>query len=129
MNRWAEYKSGTLTPPAVVQHDQVGSEHLIWVWTGAAIIGPLSRRSFDEPQAVADALASVSMQSEKPVTVEDELRAKLEEKEAVIVSLQVEKAELAVMLDAKVAEIDDLKARVEPVEVGEIDLGGKVEKK
>jgi hypothetical protein len=48
MNRWAEYNAGTLTPPAVVQHDQIGDEHLIWVWDGARIRGPFSRATYDE---------------------------------------------------------------------------------
>jgi hypothetical protein len=48
INRWAQYTAGTLTPPAVVQQDQVGSEYLIWVWDGKQIDGPLSRTSFDE---------------------------------------------------------------------------------
>lgn len=54
INRWAEYNAGTLTPPAVVQQDQIGSEYLIWVWNGTAIEGPLSRSSFDETAFVAE---------------------------------------------------------------------------
>lgn len=34
MDRWDEYNDGALTPPAIVQHDVVGGEHLIWGWTG-----------------------------------------------------------------------------------------------
>jgi hypothetical protein len=53
INRWAEYNAGTLTAPAIVQQDQVGSEYLIWVWTGTQIEGPLSRSSFDETAFMA----------------------------------------------------------------------------
>lgn len=56
-DRWAEYQAGTLTPPVVVQHDQLGSEHLIWVWTGTQIMGPFSRPSYDETAIVAQAVA------------------------------------------------------------------------
>jgi len=54
INRWAEYTAGTLTPPAIVQQDQVGSEYLIWVWDGTQIEGPMSRRSFDETAFLAE---------------------------------------------------------------------------
>ena len=47
-NKWREYEAGTLTPPAIVQHDYDGTEHLIWVWTGTQIVGPLSRNTYDE---------------------------------------------------------------------------------
>ena len=54
VNRWAEYNAGTLTPPAIVQQDQVGSEYLIWIWTGTQIEGPMSRSNFDETAFMAD---------------------------------------------------------------------------
>ncbi len=54
INRWAEYNAGTLTPPAVVQQDQVGTEYLIWVWTGTQIEGPISRSNFNEAAFRAD---------------------------------------------------------------------------
>jgi hypothetical protein len=47
MNRWHEYEAGTLTPPVIVQHDEVNGEHLVWVWTGKAIRGPVSRREWN----------------------------------------------------------------------------------
>jgi len=48
MNRWAEYRAGTLTPPVVVQHDVDGADHLIWVYTTAGIKGPYKRTTYDE---------------------------------------------------------------------------------
>jgi hypothetical protein len=53
INRWAEYDAGTLTPPVVVQQDQVGGEYLVWLWTGTSIEGPMSRTSFDEAAFIA----------------------------------------------------------------------------
>lgn len=64
MDRWAEYDAGTLTPPAVVQHDEVAGEHLIWVYTGHAIVGPLSRRTYDEPAIVAEVIAALEAEEE-----------------------------------------------------------------
>lgn len=56
MERWKEYDAGTLMPPCVVQHDQVGTEHLIWVWDGERIQGPFSRTSDDEAGCIAAAV-------------------------------------------------------------------------
>lgn len=53
MDRWREYEAGTLTPPCVVQHDCVNGEHLIWVWDGITIHGPLSRPEYDEASCIA----------------------------------------------------------------------------
>lgn len=59
MNRWEEYKAGTLTPPCVVQHDEVGGHHLIWVWWGGTeILGPYSRTAYDETKLFAHITAS-----------------------------------------------------------------------
>ena len=59
MNRWAEYKAGTLTPPVVVQHDEVAGEHLIWVYASAqdGILGPYSRRTYDETATLGEIVA------------------------------------------------------------------------
>ena len=58
MNRWEEYKAGTLTPPCVVQHDEIGGHYLIWVWTGdKEILGPYSRASYNEPELFAQIAA------------------------------------------------------------------------
>ena len=54
INRWAEYNAHTLTPPAVVQQDQIGSEYLIWVWNNTLIEGPMSRTSFEESAFLAE---------------------------------------------------------------------------
>ena len=50
VNRWNDYNIGKLTPPAIVQHDIIGKEHLIWVWTGKEIVGPLSRTEYNEEE-------------------------------------------------------------------------------
>lgn len=55
MHRWPEYDAGTLVPPAVVQHDEVNGEHLVWVWTGEKIVGPLSRKVYDEAEVLETA--------------------------------------------------------------------------
>jgi len=61
MDRWEEYNGGKLTTPAVVQHDIVGAEHLIWVCVdGKTIIGPLSRAEYDEAGVVSDAIQIAS---------------------------------------------------------------------
>lgn len=59
MERWREYEAGTLTPPCVVQHDILGSDHLIWVWHGAGIVGPVVRPVYDEAAVCAEVLASL----------------------------------------------------------------------
>lgn len=64
MNRWAEYNAGTLTPPAVVQHDEVSGEHLVWVYTGHAVVGPVSRRAYDENAIVAEVIAMLEAAEE-----------------------------------------------------------------
>lgn len=107
-DKWAEYRAGTLVPPAVVQHDEVNGEHLIWVWTGENIVGPMSRRGFDEAQAIADALVvvgtvSVEAVSVETVSVEEDLYLLLARKEVEINSLKAEVAR-------KGAEISDFKA-------------------
>lgn len=66
-NRWREYEAGTLTPPAIIQHDEQNREHLIWVWTGTQIIGPLSRREYNEQNIIDTAVASAQIeQIEEP---------------------------------------------------------------
>lgn len=65
MNRWAEYRAGTLIPPAIVQHDQIGDEHLIWVYAASGIVGPYSRRSYDEATTLAEIVESLTSAEEK----------------------------------------------------------------
>jgi len=48
MDRWKEYDAKTLTPPCVVQHDVIGKEHLIWVWDGMTIHGPMSQENEED---------------------------------------------------------------------------------
>lgn len=64
MNRWPEYNAGTLTPPAVVQHDQIGEEHLIWVYTAGGISGPYSRRSYAEVTTLAEIVEALAAAEE-----------------------------------------------------------------
>lgn len=64
MNRWAEYRAGTLTPPAVVQHDQTGDEHLIWVYAAGGIVGPYSRSHYDEATTLAEIVESLTSAEE-----------------------------------------------------------------
>ena len=68
INKWREYEAGTLIPPVVVQHDYDGTEHLVWVWTGTRIIGPLSRNVFDE----TDIMNAVLVLEQTSQTVGDE---------------------------------------------------------
>lgn len=68
MQRWVEYDAGTLTPPCVIQHDIVRNEHLIWVWDGTAIHGPLSRPSYDEASVCAEVVSMSA--AEVPVVPE-----------------------------------------------------------
>jgi len=67
MERWQEYKDGKLTPPAIIQHDVVGKENLIWVWTGDAIIGPLSRLDYDEAAILQDVATIIAEMEIVPV--------------------------------------------------------------
>ena len=68
MNRWKEYDAGKLTPPCVVQHDQIRDEHLVWVWDGEKIHGPISRTSFDEKEVFAT-VEAIKQMAEMPVEV------------------------------------------------------------
>jgi hypothetical protein len=89
INRWKEYDAGTLTPPCVVQHDVLGKENLIWVWTGTEIKS-FSRDTFDEESILADAMivAETVVIDPKDVIIE-ELQTKvatLESEKAVLIS-------------------------------------------
>lgn len=69
-NRWKEYDAKTLTPPCVVQHDVVGEEHLVWVWTGKNIL-QASRTIYNEAEIISDMVASEIIQTE-PYEIECE---------------------------------------------------------
>lgn len=62
MNRWPDYNAGTLTLPAIVQHDTMPTgEHLVWVAVAQGVIaGPYSRTSYDEASVIVDAVASAA---------------------------------------------------------------------
>jgi hypothetical protein len=70
MNRWNELNSGELEPPAILQHDVIGTEHLIWVWTGEKIIGPLSRNKYDEAAIFADIETIMQEEQNLPIGAE-----------------------------------------------------------
>lgn len=67
INKWREYEAGILTPPAIIQHDYDGVEHLVWVWTGTRIVGPISRTIYDE-----NAIIETAITSEQTPQIEDE---------------------------------------------------------
>jgi hypothetical protein len=60
MNRWEEYRAGTLTPPAVVQHDHLPNEHLVWIWDGEKVRGAFYREEYDEAAILADVQAMIA---------------------------------------------------------------------
>jgi hypothetical protein len=93
MDRWADYRAGRLTPPCVVQHDVVSRVHLVWVWTGAEIVGPLARASFDAAAVLRDATSI--RERATPVQMVDE-------RDAEIVALRAERA----VLVARVAQLE-----------------------
>ena len=66
LNRWREYESATLTPPTIIQHDEQNGEHLVWVWTGTQIVGPLSRMEYNE-QDILD----TAVNSTQPAQIEE----------------------------------------------------------
>lgn len=66
MDRWAEFKAGTLPANSVIQHDTLYAgtgreEHLIWFYTGTRIYGPFSRSMFDASveASIASLVASI----------------------------------------------------------------------
>ena len=58
INKWNEYNAETLTPPCVVQCDHNADEYLIWIWTGAKILGPISRSEYNESRVVDEVMES-----------------------------------------------------------------------
>lgn len=72
-NRWKEYDAKTLPLPAVVQHDETADgAHEVWVATSAGVLGPLTRRVFDENAVIAEVVAlSVPPAPEYTLTNED----------------------------------------------------------
>lgn len=63
VNRWPEYRAGTLTPPAVVQVDTGDGGVLIWVWTGKRVRGPFNFPTWD---AAREAAAKAKAMLEEP---------------------------------------------------------------
>lgn len=113
MNRWAEYRAGTLTPPAVVQRDTLADGSvLLWIWDGETIVGPVTRAS-----SVVDGAVAVEVKNlvrDRPAT-RDELKERIDELQA--------------RIDEKNARIDDLVARVAVKDARIDDLVAKVDEK
>ena len=117
MNRWAEFRAGTLTPPAVVQRDtgQDGGV-LLWIWDGESIVGPVSRKSDADDAAVAVEVKNVVRDRPALRDVIDDLRDTIkdlrdtvDQKNARIDALQTTVAEknarIATLL-ARIAELE-----------------------
>ena len=66
LNRWKEYEAGTLTPPAIVQHDEINGEHLVWVWTGIKII-QMSRKIYDEQTIIDEVMAMETAETQEVI--------------------------------------------------------------
>ena len=117
MNRWAEYRAGTLTPPAVVQRDTLADGSvLLWIWDGETIVGPVTRAS-----SVVDGAVAVEVKNavrNRPATRDelkeriDELQARIDEKNARIDEKNARIDDLVARVAVKDARIDDLVARV-----------------
>lgn len=101
-DHWQAYQDGKLTPPAVVQHDIVNGQHLIWVWDGMAIQGPFSRSSYDEKEITATA-AAIAAQP-KQIEQVDARDTKIVTLEAQVVTLTAANAKLTADLAAAKAE-------------------------
>lgn len=87
MDKWKDYDAGKLTPPCVVQYDIVGKEHLVWVWDGSQIVGPLSMPIYDEAKALEIVMA---MKNETVITIEQDNDLKISELMARIDVLETE---------------------------------------
>lgn len=90
MDRWKEYNNKTLTPPCVIQHDIIRDEHLIWVWDGVSIIGPLSTSDED---------VAINIATTKPAEIEIIVDAKDERIKQLIEENTQLKSDIAVALD------------------------------
>jgi hypothetical protein len=66
INRWKEYDAGELTPPCVVQHDEINEEHLSWVWTGNKII-QVSRKTYDEQAIIDEVMEMVAIETQEVI--------------------------------------------------------------
>ena len=88
-NKWKEYNAETLVPPCVVQHDTVGKEHLVWVWTGENIV-QVSRLKYDEKSILTDVMTV----SEKSIVTTDPKDTIISELQAQVKTLQAEKVVL-----------------------------------
>lgn len=124
MNRWAEFRAGTLTPPAVVQRDTApDGSVMLWVWDGESIIGPVSRKSDADDAAVA--VEVKNFVRDRPAlrdVIDDlrdtikELRDTIDDKNARIDALQATVSEKNATIAQKNARIDVLLARIAELE-------------
>lgn len=124
MNRWAELRAGTLTPPAVVQRDTApDGAVMLWVWDGKSIIGPVFRKLDADDSAVAievrntvkDRPALRDVIDDLRDTVAD-LRTRIDEKNAKIDKLQATIAAKNAVIDQKNSRIATLQARIAELE-------------
>ena len=66
INKWKEYDDGKLTPPCVVQHDEINGEHLVWVWTGIKIV-QVSRKIYDEQTIIDEVMALETAETQEVI--------------------------------------------------------------
>lgn len=110
MNRWAEYRAGTLTPPAVVQRDTLADGSvLLWIWDGESIVGPVTRKSSVNDNAVA---VEVKNAVRNRPALRDELKERIDELLDRIDEKNARIDELVARVAAKDARIDELVAKV-----------------
>jgi hypothetical protein len=110
MERWKEFNDKTLVPPCVIQHDIIRDEHLIWLWDGELIHGPLSRKSYDENEIIGKVENIKNMVF---VSVVDPINAIIADKEAEVVALREENTKLKSDLSVAMAAIG---TKEEPLE-------------
>ena len=125
MNRWAEFRAGTLTPPAVVQRD-TGPDGtvLLWIWDGISIIGPVSRKSgLVDDNAVAVEVRDVVRDRPASRDVIDDLRDTIrnlrdtiDQKNARIDTLQTTIDQKNARIDALQTTIDQKNARIDALQ-------------
>lgn len=113
MNRWVEYRAGTLTPPVVVQRDTaLDGSAMLWVWDGESIIGPVSRKSDADDAAVSVEVKNVVKDRPALRDVIEDLRDTIRDLRDTIRDLRDTIRDLRDTIDEKNARIDALQATV-----------------